>query len=133
MKATLVIALAAAGFAGYLVWTHQRAAALMEREEEALERLLTLAASGAAAAPASEGGYRFVRLDGLWYAAPERHLETGVRWFATADGSAAYAFDPVRRTVRDHQADLRPIRRYLARPEAEREKAGLPVGWVKVR
>ena len=67
-------------------------------------------------------------LPGLRVASPERHAETGVRWFVTADREAVYAFDPIQRSVRDNRPDLAPIRRFLAKPQGDP-----PVGWVRVR
>lgn len=129
----ILLILAVASFAGYLLWIHGRTEAMVATERDVRARLRTLAADPARDAR-EERGYRFEWISGeelpaVLVASPARHGETGVRWFATADGKAIYQFDTVLFRASGNRPDLSGLRRYLALEPDERRVRGLPGGW----
>ena len=133
MRWLILLILAVASFAGYLLWIHSGADALVANERNVIVRLRALAAETARDAH-EEQGYRFEWVGGqelpeVIVASPDRHGETGVRWFATAAGEVIYQYDPVLFRAPGNRPDLSGLRRYLALGPDERQVRGLPGGW----
>ena len=133
MRWLVLIIVAVASFAAYLLWIHGSADALVATEREVLGRLRALATE-TPHETREENGYRFEwiegqALPGLLVAAPAEHGETGVRWFATVDGKAIYQFDPVLFRAPQNRPDLGALRRYLALDPDQRQHRPLPGGW----
>jgi len=129
----ILLVLAVVSFAGYLLWIHSGADALVAKERDACARLRALAAEPARE-PRVEQGYRFAWVSGeelpeVLVASPAAHGESGVRWFATADGDVVYQYDPVLFRAPENCPDLVGLRRYLALKPDERRARGLPGGW----
>ena len=133
MRWLILLILAVASFAGYLLWIHGRTEAMVIGERDVCVRLRALAADPGREA-CEERGYRFEWIGGddlpeVLVASPSRHGETGVRWFATAKGEAIYQFDTVLFRATDDRPDLSGLRRFLALEPDERRVRGLPPGW----
>lgn len=129
----VLLLLAVASFAAYLLWIHGRAEALVAREREVCVRLRALAGEPARVTR-EERGYRFEWVSGgqlpaVLVASPTTRGETGVRWFATADGETIYQYDTVLFRARGHHPDVTGLRRFLALKPDERSARGLPGGW----
>jgi hypothetical protein len=129
----ILLILAVASFAAYLLWIHGSADALVATERDVRVRLRALATEPTREVR-EENGYRFEwvlgqELPDVLVASPARHGETGVRWFATADGKAIYQYDPVLFRAPGNRPDLSGLRRYLALGPDERRARGLPGGW----
>ncbi|MHC4819455.1 MAG: hypothetical protein ACYTF8_15530 [Planctomycetota bacterium] len=133
MRWLILIILAVASFAAYLLWIHAGADALVAAERDVTVRLRALATETPREAR-EEHGYRFEWIEGqelpdVLVASPAEHGETGVRWFATVDGRAIYQYDPVLFRAPDNRPDLRALRRYLALEPDQRQHRPLPGGW----
>jgi hypothetical protein len=129
----ILLVLAVVSFAGYLLWIHGGADALVRNERDVVVRLRALAAEPARGAR-EEHGYRFgwvggARLPEVLVASPVGHGETGVRWFVTARGEAVYQYDPVLFRAPSNRPDLGGLRRFLALGPDQRQVRGLPAGW----
>jgi hypothetical protein len=129
----ILLIVAVASFAAYLLWIHGSADALVANEREVCVRLRALAAEPTREAR-DEKGYRFEwvlgnELPEVLVASPARHGETGVRWFVTAEGEPIYQYDPVLFRAPGNRPDLGNLRRFLALDRDERRQRGLPVGW----
>jgi len=129
----ILLILAVASFAGYLLWIHGSADALVANERDVIVRLRALATEPAREAR-EEHGYRFAWVAGhelpeVIVASPVDHGETGVRWFVTTDGEAIYQYDPVLFRAPGNRPDLGGLRRFLAMRPDERQVRGLPGGW----
>ena len=129
----ILLVLAVASFAAYLLWIHGSAEVLVAAERDVCVRLRALAAEPTREAR-EENGYRFMWISGqelpaVLVASPAQHGGAGVRWFATADGEAIYQYDPVLFRAPDNRPDLSGLRRYLALGSDERRVRALPGGW----
>ena len=132
MRSLAVLTLAAAGFLGFLIHGHFKAAALKSSEASALDQLLRLA-ERPGREPQESGGYRFRwergdSLPELLVGAPTERGEAGVRWFATTDGVSVYEFDTALFMARG-EPEVAPLRRFLALSEKKRKATDLPPGW----
>jgi hypothetical protein len=129
----VLIIVAVASFAAYLLWIHGSADTLVAAEREVSVRLRALASETTREAR-EEKGYRFEWISGqelpaVLVASPAEHGETGVRWFATVDGREVYQYDPVLFRAPENRPDLGALRRYLALDPDQRRHRGLPGGW----
>lgn len=129
----VLIIVAVASFAAYLLWIHGSADSLVAAERDVPAHLRALA-SQTARETREEKGYRFEWLRGgelpdVLVASPAEHGETGVRWFATVDGREVYQYDPVLFRAPENRPDLAALRRYLALDPDQRQHRGLPGGW----
>jgi len=136
LRPLILLFLAAALFAGFMVVNHRRAAVQLENEARVLQRIRQIAA-GPEREALEELGYRFRWVEGaglptLLVAGPLVRGDGGVRWFATTDGREVFEFDTVIFAAQGAEPETEELRQYLAQPAAEREKQPRPSGWRPV-
>jgi len=122
-----------AGFSYLAMRPHQHAQDLLSNERAALAELRTRAQSADRPGPAAVGGYEFSwQKQRVLIARPVRAGETGVRWFATADGALIYEFDPALFKSGSSGPPTRSMVEYLSMRESQRTKSSRPPGWKRL-
>ena len=124
----IILVVAAALFAAFLVRSHLRADHLLRNEDAALANLPEMARPEAKL-PADRDGYRFLRTLELTVARPVRPGTDGVRWFASPDGKEIWEYDTVLYGSVKKKPDVRPLARYLGLADKKRKGTRPPYGW----
>ena len=137
VRALVLMIIGLAGFSYIAVRPHRHAQELLSSERAALAELRTRARSADRPAPAAVGGYEFSwefsrQKQRVLIARPVRAGETGVRWFATADGALIYEFDPALFKSGSSGPPTRSMVEYLSMRESLRTESTRPPGWKRL-
>ncbi|MHC4847683.1 MAG: hypothetical protein ACYTEG_04435 [Planctomycetota bacterium] len=133
MRALVLMIVGLAGFSYLALRPHQQAQELLSSERAAVAELRTRARSADRPAPAAVGGYEFSwQKQRVLIARPVRAGETGVRWFATADGALIYEFDPALFKSGSSGPPTRSMVEYLSMRENLRTESTRPPGWKRL-
>lgn len=138
MRALVLMIIGLAGFSYLAMRPHSHAQDLLSSERAALAELRTRARSTDAKsadrpAPAAVGGYEFSwQKQRVLIARPVHAGETGVRWFATADGALIYEFDPAVFKSGPSGPPTRSMVEYLSMRESQRTESTRPPGWKRL-
>ena len=135
LRSTVVLAVAAVGFAFFMYRPHAKANAMLAAEAEAVRALTRAVQAEPNAAVRTRDAYRYRWvLDGplppLLVAEPIEPGKDAVRSFAAMAGSAIYQRDPVMADALPSRITEADLRYYLALDPEEREKATRPNAWT---
>ena len=133
VRSIIVMVLALAGFLWLVLDSHRRADDLFARERAIPAELIQRAQRGVGGDQEALG-YRFFwtpggELDPVLIAGPIEAGRTGVRWFATLDGTKIYEYDPTVFKAPPAGPNPRPMQKFLSVPAKHRSKSLRPPGW----